>query len=212
MLSAVRLYLVVTPQRCRLDVETVVKEALSGGVDLVQLRDKEAPDSDFAELARRLVPICREFGVPLILNDRAALVEETGADGVHVGKNDMTPEEVRERLGEKVLLGVSTHDRAEVAAAAARGADYLGLGPMFPTRTKSLSRAPRGVELIRETAGATDLPVFPIGGITAATLPHLVAAGATRAAVSSAICASPDPHRAARELLGHLTITPQGSR
>ncbi len=212
MLSAVRLYLVVTPQRCRLDVETVVKEALSGGVDLVQLRDKEAPDSDFAELARRLVLICRESGVPLILNDRAALVAETGADGVHLGEDDMTPEEVRERFGEKVLLGVSTHDRAEVAAAAARGADYLGLGPMFPTRTKSLSRAPRGAELIRETAGATDLPVFPIGGITAATLPHLVAAGATRAAVSSAICASPDPHRAARELLGHLTITPQGSR
>ena len=148
---------------------------------------------EFLRLARRLAGL----GVPLILNDRVHLVTEAGAMGVHLGEDDLPPEEAREILGPGRILGLSTHDREEVAAADGRGADYVGLGPMFPTGTKELTRRPGGPGLLRSVRGATVLPVFPVGGITAANLPSLVEAGATRAAVSSAICAAADPRAAA---------------
>jgi thiamine-phosphate pyrophosphorylase len=166
---------------------------------MVQLRDKEAGDAEFLRLACDLRAACR--GIPLILNDRVHLVGPAGADGVHVGEDDIPPEEIPKGM----IVGLSTHNRAEVAAAASRGATYIGLGPMFPTETKRLKRAPRGADLLREALRATDLPVFPIGGITAANAPALVAAGATRLAVSAAICAAADPRAAAaalRTLLG----------
>lgn len=163
---------------------------------MVQLRDKEADDDAFLRLARELVKICRPRGVPLILNDRVHLVRAARADGVHVGEDDTPPEEIDRTL----ILGLSTHDRAEVGAAKGRGATYVGLGPMFPTGTKELRRPPRGATLLREAAEATDLPVFPIGGITAANAADLIAAGATRLAVSSAICAAKDPRAAAASL------------
>jgi thiamine-phosphate pyrophosphorylase len=188
-----RLYLLVS---CA-EVD-VVAAALAGGVDIVQLRDKDADDAAFLAAARRLREICA--AVPLILNDRARLVADAGADGVHVGEDDAPPEEVRALLGPGALVGVSTHDRAEVEAAAGRGASYVGLGPMFPTGTKALTRTPQGAALVRAVAGATTLPVFPIGGITAARLPQLLEAGATRVAVSSAICGAKDPREAAAEL------------
>jgi thiamine-phosphate pyrophosphorylase len=188
-----RLYLLVS---CA-EVD-VVAAALAGGVDIVQLRDKDADDAAFLAAARRLREICA--AVPLILNDRARLVADAGADGVHVGEDDAPPEDVRALLGPGAIVGISTHDRAEVGAAAGRGASYVGLGPMFPTGTKRLTRTPQGAALVRAVAGATDLPVFPIGGITAARLPQLVEAGATRVAVSSAICRAQDPREAAADL------------
>lgn len=196
----VRLYLVLTPRLCRLDPVATARAALEGGVDALQLRDKEAPDEAFLSLATALAAHCRECDVPLILNDRAHLVAPSGADGVHVGEDDLAPEEVRRRHGERLVLGLSTHDRDEVAAAAGRGADYVGLGPMFLTRTKALSRTPGGARLLRDAANATTLPLFPIGGIDAASAPALIAAGATRLAVSAAICAASDPRAAAEEL------------
>lgn len=191
-----RLYLVLTPQACRGDPVATAAAAIEGGVDMVQLRDKEADDDAFLRLARELAKVCRPRGVPLILNDRVHLVKAALADGVHVGEDDTPPEEIERTL----IIGLSTHDRAEAAAAKRRGATYIGIGPMFPTATKELTRAPRGAALLREIMGATDLPVFPIGGITAANAPGLVAAGATRLAVSSAICAAEDPGRAAASL------------
>lgn len=202
------LYLVVTPSLCRRGVLATVGAAIEGGVGAVQLRDKEASDAEFLRIARELVPHCRERGVPLLLNDRVHLVEAAGADGVHLGEDDMAPEEARRVLGPGLLVGLSTHDRAEAAAAAARGADYVGLGPMFPTGTKALRRDPGGPALLRSVLGATRLPVYPIGGITSANLPLLVAAGARRAAVSSAICSAPEPRAAAaglRAILARVT-------
>jgi len=196
-----RLYLVLTPRLCRKDPVETAAAAIDGGVEMVQLRDKEAPDDDFLRLARRLAEVCGPRGIPLILNDRVHLVEAAGADGVHVGEDDTPPEEIRKGM----IIGLSTHDRAEVAAAQRRGASYIGLGPMFPTGTKEIQRAPRGPALLREVLGATGLPIFPIGGITAANTLELVAAGATRLAVSSAICAAEDPRASAaalRALLG----------
>jgi thiamine-phosphate pyrophosphorylase len=193
-----RLYLIVTPQLCGpRGVAATVRAAIEGGVDLVQLRDKEAPDAAFAAMARDLAAVCRERGVPLILNDRAHLLEETGADGVHVGREDHRPEDLRARFGDGPIVGLSTHDRAEVAAARGRGADYVGLGPMFRTATKTLTRTPRGRAMVLDAAGATTLPVFPIGGIRPDNAPELIAAGAVRLAVSAAICGAPDPRAAA---------------
>jgi len=194
------LYLVLTPRLCRGDAVATAWAALDGGVNAVQLRDKEAPDGAFLRLATELVAVCREHGVPLILNDRAHLVAQSGADGVHVGEDDLPPEEIRRRYGDRIVVGLSTHDRAEVAAATGRGADYVGLGPMFATPTKSLTRTPGGTALFRDAADTTTLPLFPIGGIDAANAGTLIAAGATRLAVSAAICAAEDPRSAAAEL------------
>ena len=194
------LYLIVTPRLCRGGVLATTAAALDGGAGMVQLRDKEASDEEFARLASALATLCRARGVPLILNDRAHLVAATGADGVHVGEGDLAPADVRRRYGTNLLIGLSAHDRAELAAAAGRGADYAGLGPMFATETKALARAPGGAALVRAVAGATELPVFPVGGIDASNAPELIAAGATRLAVSAAICAAADPRAAAQAL------------
>jgi thiamine-phosphate pyrophosphorylase len=191
-----RLYLVLTPQVCRIDPVTMAAAAIDGGVDMVQLRDKKADDAEFLRLARELAKVCRPRSTPLILNDRVHLVQAAGADGVHVGEDDTPPEEIEKGL----IIGLSTHGHAEARAAKGRGATYIGVGPMFPTGTKELKRAPCGAALLREILGATDLPVFPIGGITAANAKELVAAGATRLAVSSAICAAKDPCAAAAAL------------
>jgi len=189
-----RLYLLV---HCGHPLD-VVRRALSGGVDAVQLRDKEADDERYAETARRLASLCGD--VPFLLNDRWWLVEQTGADGVHLGQEDAPIEQVRRALGPGVLLGLSTHDQEEAAAAAERGADYVGLGPMFPTATKTLERAPGGAALLASVH--CELPLFAIGGITAENLPSL---GARRIAVSSAIADAADPEAAARELRALLT-------
>jgi thiamine-phosphate pyrophosphorylase len=197
------LYLVLEPEGCPLGWRKTVVEGVLGGVGIVQLRDKGATDAEFLPRAKELAVLCRELDVPLILNDRVHLVEASGARGVHLGEDDMAPEEARRILGPGVVIGLSTHDRGEVAAAAGRGADYVGLGPMFATRTKVLRRTPGGPALLRSVLGATDLPLYPIGGITAENLPSLVAAGARRAAVSSAICGARDP-RAAAAALGRI--------
>ena len=191
-----RLYLILTPQICAGDpVETAVA-AIEGGVDIVQLRDKKSLDGEFLRLARKLVEVCRPRSTPLILNDRVHLVRAAGADGVHVGEDDTPPEEI----DPGILIGLSTHDLAEARAAKGRGVAYIGVGPMFRTGTKELLRTPGGAALLREAIEGTDLPVFPIGGITAANAKELIDAGATRLAVSSAICSAKDPRAAAAEL------------
>jgi thiamine-phosphate pyrophosphorylase len=196
-----RLYLVLTPQACRNDPVATAVAAIDGGADMVQLRDKEATDEEFLRLARAVADVCRPRGVPLVLNDRVHLVAAAGADGVHVGEDDTPPEAIDRRM----IIGLSTHDRAEAKAARSRGASYIGIGPMFETATKEVARAPGGPALLRDVLAATDLPVFPIGGIREENARALVAAGATRLAVSSAICGSRDPRMAAarlRTLLG----------
>jgi len=200
----VRLYLIVTPSLCR-DMAQTVAAAIEGGVDAVQLREKCSDDAQYVRHARELVSVCAG-AVPLLLNDRWDLVESTGADGVHLGQDDASIESVRRALGPDIVLGLSTHDRAEVQAARGRGADYVGLGPMFATGTKRLTRAPGGAALLASVLDATSLPIFPIGGIDIDSLPDLVAVGARRCAVSSAICAAGDPKGAAAILFSELSL------
>jgi thiamine-phosphate pyrophosphorylase len=192
---AARLCLLFTPDACSADPWRTLEESLAGGIDLVQWRVKTL-DRDGA---RRCRDICRAHGVPIVVNDHCELAAEIGADGVHVGQDDAPVGVARRIVGPHRLVGVSTHDLAQVRAADAAGADYLGFGPMFPTSTKGYLRGqPAGA--LRDAAAATARPIFAIGGITAPRVAGILAAGVERIAVSSAILAAASPRDAAREL------------
>jgi len=207
-LAAARLYLIVGEASCRGPWETAVARALSSGVvDLVQLREKALDDAAFVARAARLRALLPPDGPLLVLNDRVHLVAACGADGVHVGDDDLPPEEARRRLGPDLLVGISTHDAAEVAAAARRGADHAGLGPCFPSRTKALVRRPAGAALVAACLPAATVPVFAIGGITPDNVATLAAAGASRVAVGAGILGTDDPAAAARAIAGLLAGT-----
>ena len=141
--------------------------------------------------------------MPLVVNDHCELAAELDADGVHVGQDDSPVHIARKIVGPRRLVGVSTHDLAQVRAADTAGADYLGFGPMFPTATKGYLRGqpPRA---LRDAAASTALPIFAIGGITVPRVAQVVTAGAERIAVSSAILAAGSPGDAARELRDRL--------
>jgi thiamine-phosphate pyrophosphorylase len=206
-LAATRLCLVVgAAAGARAWLDAVGRALASGRVGAVQLREKDVDDDEFlaraAEL-RGIVSVLRDDAPLLILNDRAHLVAEAGADGVHLGEDDMDPVEARALLGPDVLIGVSTHDRGEIEAAVADGADYVGLGPCFASTTKRLTRAPRGTALAAEAAGAA-VPAFLIGGITAGNAPLLARAGARRLAVGAGILSAPDPSSAAEAIAAAL--------
>ncbi len=193
------LCLLFDPAACAGDPWQTLDLALRGGVDLVQWRTKGRNDGIERCLAR-----CAERGVPTIVNDDVDLAIAIGAAGAHVGQDDLPAATARAKLGAR-WLGVSTHDRAQIEAAVAAGADYAGFGPCFPTATKGYTEGqPRAA--IAAAVAACPLPLFAIGGITAATLPELVALGVRRIAVSRAILAAPDPERAARALRQLLAV------
>lgn len=205
-LAGARVCLIVSEAACRGPWLDAVRRALtSGAIGLVQLREKEIDDDDFLARAASLRALLGDDGPLLILNDRVHLVAEARADGVHLGDDDMDLAEARALLGVHRGIGVSAHDAAEIAAATAAGADYVGLGPCFPTSTKHLTRPPRGAALVREAAGAA-IPVFSIGGITPENVASLAAAGATRVAVGAGILSAPDP--AAAALAIHRALRP----
>ena len=180
-----------------------VEPALRGGVDIFQLRDKDASDDELLRAAERVRRLCDEHGALFVLNDRPDLALAAGADGVHVGQDDMPIAQARAIVGPDLLIGRSTHTPDQVDGAA--GADYIGVGPVHATPTK-LGRAAVGTELVRHAAQHAPVPFFAIGGLDAATLPAAVAAGATRAAVVRAISEAPDPEAAARELRAALAV------
>ena len=188
---------------CGIDRLDTVEPALRGGVDIFQLRDKHASDDELlraAAVARRL---CDEHGTLFVLNDRPDLAVAAGADGVHLGQDDMPLSQAREIVGPDVLIGRSTHSPEQVDGAG--GADYIGVGPVHATPTK-LGRPAVGTQLVRYAAEHASVPFFAIGGLDAETLPGAVAAGATRAAVVRAISEAPDPEAAARELRAALAV------
>jgi thiamine-phosphate pyrophosphorylase len=194
-LHAARLYLV-----CGAQPDAFLERALRGGVDIVQLRLKDAGDETIVTTARRYAAVCRTHGVPLILNDRPDLVAAAGADGVHVGQDDTAAAQARALVGPERLVGLSTHSPAQVDAAAADAEiDYLGVGPVHATPTKP-GRPAVGLELVRYAAAHAATPFFAIGGIDAGNVASVRAAGATRIAVVRAITDAPDPEAAARAL------------
>ncbi|MEA2443815.1 MAG: thiamine-phosphate pyrophosphorylase, partial [Thermoleophilales bacterium] len=159
-LEAARLYLVIEAAPAR----AVVPAALRGGVDVVQLREKGASDAELVRAGRELRATCDEYGALLVVNDRADLALECGADGVHVGQEDEPVDAVRRLVGPDVLIGVSTHSPEQIAAAERAAADYLGVGPVYATATKP-GVEPVGIELVRHAASHATKPWFAIGGI-----------------------------------------------
>jgi thiamine-phosphate pyrophosphorylase len=202
-LAGCRLYLLLTSALCRGDVESVVREALAGGVDAVQLREKSLVDRELVDLGRRVRAWTREAGVPFIMNDRPDLAVLCDADGVHVGQDELRVRDARRIVGADRLVGVSTHTIEQARQAVLDGADYLGVGPVFPSNTKEFASL-AGLEFVREVAAEITLPWFAIGGIARDNLENVLAAGARRIAVSGAICGSDESQRAAAALDGLL--------
>ena len=192
-----RLYLVIDAA-VALDV---VPGALRGGVDVVQLREKDAADDEVVAVGRRLRTLCDEHDALLVVNDRPDLALACGADGVHVGQDDQPPSAAREVVGDELFIGLSTHTPEQVDAAEGDPAvDYLGVGPVFETATKP-GVEPVGLELVRYAAAHARKPWFAIGGIDAQRAPMVAGAGAERIAVVRAIRDAADPRAAAEALV-----------
>jgi thiamine-phosphate pyrophosphorylase len=206
-LEQARLYLIVEARVSGRPVDEVVAPALEGGVDIVQLRDKHAPDAEIVAAGERLRELCTRHGALLIVNDRPDLALLCGADGVHVGQEDEPAEPVRATVGPELIVGVSTHSPRQIESGVSSAADYLGVGPVFGTATKP-HVAPVGLELVTHAAAHARKPWFAIGGIDLVNAPRVVAAGARRVAVVRAIRDSTDPRSAARGLRDALDREP----
>jgi thiamine-phosphate pyrophosphorylase len=210
------LYPLVDVDDCRargLDPLRVLAAFLEGGARLIQLRDKRAASGARLALADAAVALTRAAGARLIVNDRADLALMCGADGVHVGQEDLPVEEVRRLVGTAAIVGVSTHDERQLADAIATSADYIAVGPIYTTATKDTGYQPRGLDLVREASrrlaaapsGDDPRPVVAIGGITLERAPEVIAAGAASVAVISDLLTGGDPAARVRTFLGCLS-------
>lgn len=184
----------------------IAEEAIRGGADVIQLRDKETPGGRLYEVALALRKLTREANVPFLVNDRLDIALAVDADGVHVGREDLPAPIVRRLLGASKVLGVSAETAEEAAAAEADGADYVGVGPIFEARgTKEDAGEPVGLGRIARVRGGCRLPIVAIGGINAENARRVREAGADAAAVISAVVAADDIAHAARQLKLRLT-------
>ncbi len=213
-LAAARLYLCTDARRERGDLAEFADAALSGGVDIVQLRDKGSPgEQRFGPLEARgelaaceiLADAARRHGALLAVNDRADIARAAGADVLHLGQDDLPLDVARQIVGPDTLIGRSTHETGEAARALMEDVDYFCVGPCWPTPTKPGRPAP-GLDLVRAVATMhPDKPWFAIGGIDEQRLPEVIDAGARRVVVVRAITAAADPQAAARRLRSALS-------
>jgi thiamine-phosphate pyrophosphorylase len=189
----------------RAGLERALEGALRGGADLVQLRDKTATDEELAPAAAWVAARCAAHGALFVLNDRPDLAAALGADGVHVGQDDMPVAEARAIVGDDAIVGLSTHSIPQADAGARSGADYIAVGPVHATPTKE-GRPAIGLDPVRHAAAHVDgVPWFAIGGIDPRTVGAVVAAGATRAVIVRAIATAGDPEAVTRGLRAALT-------
>ncbi len=169
----------------------VTRELLEGGVDVIQLRAKGHEVTQITGWAEKLLPVCREAGVPFIVNDHPGVARETGADGVHVGQDDLAVDAVRAMVGAEAIVGKSTHSLVQARAAAREDVDYIGFGPLFGTPTKP-DYPPIGLEDVAQVHRELDLPIFCIGGIKAENADKVLQAGARRLVIVSGILTADD--------------------
>jgi thiamine-phosphate pyrophosphorylase len=203
-LRRAHLYLVIDAEVDGRPSDAVVEAALRGGVDLVQLREKERADEEIVASGRRLRALCDEHDALLVVNDRPDLALACAADAVHVGQDDEAIAAVRRTVGDELLIGVSTHSPEQVAAALESDVDYFAVGPVHATPTKP-GRPAVGLELVRHAAAvAGERPFFAIGGIDTGNVADVAAAGAERVAVVRAIRDAGDPRAVAAELRAAL--------
>ncbi len=176
-----------------------VESALKGGVTCVQLREKSLNEADFLKEALEIKALCKQYGVPFFINDNVDIAIRCGADGIHVGQEDMQAAQVRKLVGEHMMIGVSVHSVEEALQAIENGADCLGVGAMFPTATKpDASAVP--LDVLRDICQAVSVPVVAIGGIGKANLLQLSKTGVDGVALVSAIFAAEDIEQECREL------------
>lgn len=184
----------------KMTLKEQVEAALKNGATCVQLREKNLDEKSFLDEAKEMLALCRSYGVPLIINDNVDVAIACGADGVHVGQDDMLASDVRRRVGDNMIIGVSAHNVEEAIEAVKNGADYLGSGAVFSTSTKNnVSTLP--FETLKAICNAVDVPVVAIGGISEANITKLAGTDIDGVAVVSAIFASDDPGAATARLL-----------
>lgn len=198
------LYLLLTEKLCRQPVGQTLKAALQAGVRIVQVREKAMSDRILVDHVRRVGDLAHEYNALVVMNDRADLAAIAETDGIHVGQDELTIAQVRRIVGPRMMVGVSTHALDQAEAAVRDGATYIGVGPTFPTTTKSFIEF-AGLDYISEIAREIALPAYAIGGITLENAASVVSAGATRLAVSSAICSAEDPYVATMKLMEILS-------
>jgi thiamine-phosphate pyrophosphorylase len=204
-----KVYFIAGSINCSKKPAEVLMEAIAGGVSLFQFREKGTgafTGNAKTELAKELQQICREHHIPFIVNDDVELALALDADGVHIGQEDEDAGSVRKRIGDKIL-GVSAHTMEEVERAIAAGADYLGIGPVFPTKTKEDAREAAGFTLIEQVRKARlDIPIVGIGGINPENCASVIRAGADGVSVISAISGAASPQEAARQIRKNIEI------
>lgn len=198
-----RLYLICDVRPGGREPEEVLRPALQGGVDVVQLREKSASDRDIVEAGRIFRRLCDAYDALFIVNDQPELAVACAADGVHLGQDDGSVADVRRLVGKDALIGLSTHSSEQIAAASLADVDYIAVGPVHRTPTKP-DYEPVGVELVSVAAELAPAPFFAIGGIDADNVGAVLDAGAERIAVVRAICDAADPGDAARALRGAI--------
>jgi len=199
-LSGRRLYVLMDGRASVGEFRRLASSLIAAGVDIIQLRDKQLGDRELLERARSLRKLTAESQTLMVVNDRPDLAALAEADGVHVGQEELSVKDARTIVGTDMLIGVSTHNIEQARQAVLDGADYIGVGPTFPSGTKEFSDYP-GVELLRAVSAEIRLPAFAIGGIDPGNVQQVAAAGCTRIAVSRAVAAASDPAAAVRALL-----------
>ena len=180
-------------------LQEVVAQALEGGAHAIQLRDKIVSDEELIAQARQLLLVTRRYQVPLIINDRLAVAQKVSADGVHLGQEDASFVQARQLLGDKILLGRSTHSPEQALRAQKEGFDYVGVGPVFATPTKPTYQ-PVGLELVRWASENLQIPFVAIGGIDEGNVSQVYQVGAKTVAVVRAVMASKNPKQSAKNL------------
>ncbi len=192
------LYLVTDRELCNgRSLIEVISEAVAGGVSVVQLREKDLSTKAFIELAREVKKILSPNKVPLIINDRLDVMAAAKADGIHVGQNDMSPKDIRNIVGHECIVGLSVNSAKEIEDAKNYDVDYIGLGPIFPTQTKTDTDPPVYKEGLAKARLLYPYSIVAIGGINASNAEEIFEAGADGIAVVSAICSAKDPMQAA---------------
>lgn len=209
-----KVYFIMGSVNCRIDPTKILTDAIAGGITMFQFREKGlgalTAEARFS-LGKRLQKICLAHGVPFIVNDDIDLAIALNADGIHVGQEDLCALAIRQLLGDHKIIGVSAHSLAEAKQAIADGADYLGIGPIYPTASKDDARAVQGTMIIEELrANGISIPLVGIGGITELNTTPVIAAGADGISIISAIAGTEDPEGATRrfvQLVNGLSIT-----
>lgn len=203
--QSIRLYVLISSDIVTKSVEETARLVIDGGADAIQLREKTISDRQFISLARKIHNITLQKGTLLIINDRVNVAKEVSAEGVHLGQHDTGISEARDLLGNEKIIGVSTHNIEQAEQAQKEGADYIAIGPVYPTSTKT-NEPTVGLEVVKEVAKRISIPFVVIGGITLKNLKEVLKTRAKRVAVCSAIITSKDIRSSTRKFKDKLIL------